>query len=58
MQFTKILLDFVAIDWQTDYYENTSKYAASNKCDGLFLKFITKMIKHSVSNVLINLSKF
>ena len=38
MQFTKILIGFVAIDWQTDYYANGSKYAVSNKCDELFLK--------------------
>ena len=40
MQFTKILLDFAAIDWKTDYYTNGSKYAASNKCDELFLKLL------------------
>ena len=39
MQFTNVLLDFVAIDnWQTDYYANDSKYAEFNKCDELFLK--------------------
>ena len=52
MQFTNTLLDFVAIDWQTDYYANGSKYAASNKCGELFLKLVyNKMIKHSLSNV-------
>ena len=38
MQFNKILLDFVAIDWQTNYYAYSLKYAASNKCDKWFLK--------------------
>ena len=38
MQFNKIVLDFVAIDWQTDYHANGSKYAASNECDELYLK--------------------
>ena len=38
MQFNKILLYFVAIDWQTDYYAYGWKYAASNKCDEWFLK--------------------
>ena len=37
MQFTNILLDFVAIDWQTDYYANGSNYAEFNKYEELFL---------------------
>ena len=37
MQFSKMALDFVVIDCQTDY-ANGSKYAAYNKCDELFLK--------------------